>query len=172
MGWIIFCSVDRGGTDLPTIDQNIEKLMFPGIFRCSFIYKTWDKSQFSSKLSFLPPYQGSENFDRFWWFYQLLGTGRKGKRWIRWPIIDFYQLIWHWYFPNMFQFPPRAFQTPSRHPQTPSRHPQTPSRHLSNNPKHKFKISYTREGYRYTKITFLQVFPPNPLLWSIIRHFI
>ena len=56
----------RGGTDLPTIDQNIEKLMFPGIFRCSFIYKTWDKSQFSSKLSFLPPYQGSENFDRFW----------------------------------------------------------------------------------------------------------
>ena len=138
---------DRGGTDLPTIDQNIEKLMFPGIFRCSFIYKTWDKSQFSSKLLFLPPYQGSENFDRFWWFYQLLGTGRKGKRWIRWPKNDFYQLIWHWYFPNMFQFPPRAFQTPSRHPQTPSRHPPGTFQTTQNT------------NSRYTKMTFLQVFP-------------
>ena len=27
-----------------------------------------------------------------------------------------------------------------------------------------------REGCRYTKMTFLQVFPQIPLLWSIIRH--
>ena len=52
-----------GGTNLPQIIKNMEMLMFPGIFRCSFMYEIQGIYQFLLKVSFLPPYLGSENLE-------------------------------------------------------------------------------------------------------------
>ena len=53
--------VGRGGTYLGIFAKKWEKLTSPGIFRCSFIYKTQGLYSFDPPKLFLPPYGGSEN---------------------------------------------------------------------------------------------------------------
>ena len=56
-----FWFLTRGGTYLDIFAKKWEKLTSPGIFRCSFIYKTQGLCSFDPTKLFLPPYGGSEN---------------------------------------------------------------------------------------------------------------
>ena len=78
------------------------------------IYKTRGKRIFDFGVHLNPPHL-TWNLGFLAQKRLKMATGRKGCSWLKWPQLDWYQLIWYYNTPRKYQESLRQPQTPPRH---------------------------------------------------------